>query len=70
MKLTEQILTNPQSAPAPLDNRITLAYGDGIGREIMESTLAILDAAGAGLEYDTIKIGKEMYLEGHASGIS
>ena len=70
MKSTEQILTNPQSAPAPLDNRITLAYGDGIGREIMESTLAILDAAGAGLEYDTIKIGKEMYLEGHASGIS
>ncbi len=31
--------------------KITVAYGDGIGPEIMKATLAILDAAGAKLEY-------------------
>ncbi len=49
---------------------VTIAYGDGIGREIMEATLAILDAAGANLKYEEIKIGQELYLEGHTSGIS
>lgn len=54
----------------PLSNSIAIAYGDGIGREIMEATLSILDAAGAGLQYEEVKIGKEMYLEGHQSGIA
>lgn len=48
---------------------ITVAYGDGIGPEIMDATLRILDAAGAPLHYDVIKVGKEAYLEGHTSGI-
>ena len=51
-------------------NRITVAYGDGIGPEIMTSTLAILDAAGAGLEYDVIEIGEKVYLAGNKTGIS
>lgn len=49
---------------------VTIAYGDGIGREIMEATLSILDAAGAELRYDTVAIGQEVYLSGISSGIS
>ncbi len=50
--------------------KATIAKGDGIGKEIMDATLAILNAAGARLEYEEVKIGKEAYLEGHQSGIS
>lgn len=50
-------------------SRITIARGDGIGPDILESTLRVLDAAGAGLSYDEIKIGEQVYLEGHSSGI-
>lgn len=49
---------------------ITVAYGDGIGPEIMKATLSVLDAAGANLQYDTIKIGKEVYLQGNQTGIA
>lgn len=49
---------------------ITLAPGDGIGPEIMDATLAILEAAGAPLRYETVTIGKQMYEQGHSSGIS
>jgi isocitrate dehydrogenase len=48
---------------------ITVAYGDGIGPEIMTATLQILDAAGAALEIETIEIGEKVYLRGNTSGI-
>ncbi|WP_202213386.1 NADP-dependent isocitrate dehydrogenase [Methylacidimicrobium sp. AP8] len=48
---------------------VTVAYGDGIGPEIMAATLAVLEAAGAELEVETIEIGREVYLRGNASGI-
>ena len=51
-------------------NRITVAYGDGIGPEIMTATIEILNAAGADLEYDVIEIGEKVYLSGNSSGIS
>lgn len=51
-------------------NRITIARGDGIGPEIMDATLDILQAAGAKLAYDTIEIGEKVYLSGFTSGIS
>jgi isocitrate dehydrogenase len=50
--------------------RITVAKGDGIGPEIMEATLAILEAAGAGLTYDFIEVGEKVYLSGNTAGIS
>ncbi|MFN5148183.1 MAG: NADP-dependent isocitrate dehydrogenase [Flavobacteriia bacterium] len=50
--------------------RITIAKGDGIGPEIMDATLKILQAAGADLEYDEIEIGEKVYLSGNTSGIS
>lgn len=48
---------------------ITLARGDGIGPEIMDATLHILDKAGAALDIEEIEIGKAVYDRGAASGI-
>jgi isocitrate dehydrogenase len=53
----------------PKKTPITVAYGDGIGPEIMNATLQILDAAGAALEIETIEIGEKVYLRGNTSGI-
>ena len=50
--------------------KITVARGDGIGPEIMDATLRILNAAGAALEPEFIDVGEKVYLAGHASGIS
>lgn len=48
---------------------ITVAYGDGIGPEIMSATLHILNAAGARLEPHVIEIGEQMYLKGFPTGM-
>lgn len=48
---------------------ITIAYGDGIGPEIMQATLDILKAAGADLSYKEIEIGKEVFEQGFSAGI-
>jgi len=48
---------------------ITVAYGDGIGPEIMSASLAVLQAAGAQLQIETIEIGEAVYRRGHSAGI-
>ncbi len=48
---------------------VTVAYGDGIGPEIMEATLRILYAAKARLAVETIQIGQSVYEKGISSGI-
>ncbi|MFW5748281.1 MAG: NADP-dependent isocitrate dehydrogenase [Chloroflexota bacterium] len=48
---------------------ITVAYGDGIGPEIMEASLKIMEAAGAQFEVHEIKVGEKVYLSGNTSGI-
>ncbi|MBX2906065.1 MAG: NADP-dependent isocitrate dehydrogenase [Taibaiella sp.] len=48
---------------------ITVAYGDGIGPEIMKATLKVLEAAGARLDIEEISIGESVYLSGNTSGI-
>lgn len=48
---------------------ITVAYGDGIGPEIMEATLEILREAGAKLVVETIEIGEKLYEKGVTTGI-
>jgi isocitrate dehydrogenase len=50
--------------------KITVAYGDGIGPEIMQVTLDVLIAAGANLEFDVIEIGEKVYRKGIPTGIS
>src|SRR6266550_906423 len=48
---------------------ITVAHGDGIGPEIMQATLHILQEAGARIEIETIEIGEKVYLAGNSAGI-
>lgn len=48
---------------------ITVAHGDGIGPEIMEASLKVLQAAGAQVDIETIDIGERVYLRGVSSGI-
>lgn len=50
--------------------KITVAKGDGIGPEIMEATLEILQAAGAKIEIEEIEVGEKVYLAGNNAGIS
>lgn len=61
--------TKDQKAEGRL-TKIAVAYGDGIGPEIMKATLRILDAAGANIETETIDIGEQVYLSGNSSGIT
>lgn len=63
------------SAEAQLQSKsnkttITIARGDGIGPEIMDATLSILEAAGAEIDYEEIQIGEAVYHQGHKSGIA
>ena len=53
----------------PTKTPITVAHGDGIGPEIMNATLQILDASGAALDIETIEIGEKVYLRGNSAGI-
>lgn len=53
------------STPVP----ITVAHGDGIGPEIMDATLRILEAGGANLAIETIEIGEAVYNRGLSAGI-
>jgi isocitrate dehydrogenase len=57
------------SKPLPTKPRVAVAYGDGIGPEIMEATLRILNAAEVPLDYDVIEIGEAVYRKGVVSGI-
>ncbi|MBR9999442.1 MAG: NADP-dependent isocitrate dehydrogenase [Cyclobacteriaceae bacterium] len=50
--------------------KITVAYGDGIGPEIMQATLDILIAAEAKIETEVIEIGEKVYRKGVSNGIS
>ncbi|MDX2049691.1 MAG: NADP-dependent isocitrate dehydrogenase [Rickettsiaceae bacterium] len=49
---------------------ITVAYGDGVGPEIMEATLYILKEAGTPIRIETIEIGEALYKKNYTSGIA
>jgi len=49
---------------------ITVAYGDGIGPEIMTASLRVLIAAGAAIAPEVIDIGERVYLSGNSAGIA
>jgi len=49
---------------------VAVAYGDGIGPEIMDATIRVLKAAGAPLRYETVEVGEAVYKSGHTSGIA
>jgi isocitrate dehydrogenase len=48
---------------------ITVAYGDGIGPEIMQAVMKILTAANAQIDPEVIEVGEKMYKQGCSSGI-
>ena len=49
---------------------IAVAKGDGIGPEIMDATLKILEAAGARINPHFIEVGEAVYRSGNTSGIT
>ncbi len=49
---------------------IVVAKGDGIGPEIMDATLKILEAANVQLDATYIEIGEKAFLSGNTSGIT
>lgn len=49
---------------------IAVAMGDGIGPEITEATLRILEAAGVPLDFQSVQLGEAAYRAGEPSGIS
>jgi isocitrate dehydrogenase len=48
---------------------ITVAYGDGIGPEIMEATLKILKEAKADVNFNIIEVGEKIYQKGFSTGL-
>lgn len=48
---------------------VTIAYGDGIGPEIMDATIMILKESGANLDFSIIEVGKNIYEKGFNSGL-
>ena len=58
--------STPSAEPVP----VAVAYGDGIGPEIVEAVLRVLGAAGAPLRYDVVEVGEAVYKAGHTSGIA
>ena len=61
-------------APAVNDDQdddapITVAHGDGIGPEIMDAVLFLLEQAGAKLDITHIEIGQSVYERGISAGI-
>ncbi len=51
----------PKNAEQSARTTITLIPGDGIGPEVTAATLRVLEAAGAGLDYDRHLVGAEAY---------
>lgn len=48
---------------------VSIAYGDGIGPEIMKAVLSILEASSANIKQDVVEMGEKSFLEGHNAGI-
>jgi isocitrate dehydrogenase len=48
---------------------VTIARGDGIGPEIMDATLDVLQASGAPLSFEEIQIGESVYRRGVMNGM-
>lgn len=49
---------------------VTVAYGDGIGPEIMDATLLVLREAGAKINIQAVEVGERLYKQGFTAGIA
>lgn len=66
---TKLNLKNLSPTNSATKTKIAVAMGDGIGPEIMQATLDILNAAGAKLDPEFINVGEKVYLSGQSAGI-
>ncbi len=57
------------SSVRPAAVPVTVAFGDGIGPEIMQASLKVLLAAGASIAVEPIEIGERVYRAGQSAGI-
>lgn len=62
-------LTSSKQTKNSTKTAVTVAYGDGIGPEIMSAVLRILEKAEARIETEVIEIGEKVYLNGITAGI-
>ena len=62
-------MTFQDSLTGVIKTPITVAYGDGIGPEIMAATLNVLEQAGAAIQPEIIEIGESVYKSGFTAGI-
>ena len=69
VSVVDRIPAAPRQTGQMVATPITVAYGDGIGPEIMNATLSILSAAGAKIKPQTIEVGEKVYRRGFVSGI-
>jgi isocitrate dehydrogenase len=68
--MSTQTTTSSQfQASSGAKTPITVAHGDGIGPEIMNATLHIIQEAGARIDIEEIEIGEKVYLRGLSAGI-
>ena len=52
-----------------MSRKITAAMGDGIGPEIMQAVLSVMEKAGAEIHPEFVEIGESVYNKGEATGI-
>ncbi len=55
--------------PAAQATTVALAEGDGIGPEITQAVVKVLEAAGAAVKFEPVTVGEACYLDGVSSGI-
>lgn len=69
--MSTETLSNADAAKAGETGAVpvTVARGDGIGPEIMDAVLFLLEEAGARLSIEPIQVGREVYERGVTSGI-
>lgn len=60
----------PLSATPPGRVEVAVARGDGVGPEIMDATVRVLEATGAPLDFKSVGLGLEAYERGCATGMT
>ena len=49
---------------------VSVAYGNGIGPEIMDATIKIIEATGADIRFEKVELGEDVYRQGIMSGVA
>ena len=52
-----------------MSQKVTLIYGDGIGPEVVGATREIIDASGAGIEWEVCEAGEKVFEQGLETGV-